>query len=298
MVHAVSIKGLDKFRNKLPILSGKRIAILPIYAILMFIVAFAVYITFDSLPDTLAASGMNSILLSFFPLLGVILMEAAGFSLVWQLWYWRDHLKAKYGPTSYQRVFLIGFAGIIWILTIAINQYIPYYSLAKSFWASSPLQVFATPLETYLVIASTLILYIKDAIAVILFIIGLLMCTRAVQVFGFDYMTVVYLYFPEESQIQKNEIYSALRHPAYAGALLICLGGTLFTFTLLSFAAYLIFLSAFYLHIHFIEEKELIQRFGDSYVDYRMKVPAFFASPKKISTLLRFVFKRDYLNRE
>jgi hypothetical protein len=27
------------------------------------------------------------------------------------------------------------------------------------------------------------------------------MCTRAIQVFGFDYMVVLYLYFPEESKI-------------------------------------------------------------------------------------------------
>ena len=286
------IKGFNKFREKIPALSGKKIAILPIYAICMITIAFTVYVTFDSLPAVLTASGTNEIVLSFLPILGVIIIEISGFLLVWQVWLWRDHLKAKYGPTSYQRVFLVGFAGILWIITIAANQYIPYYSFAKGFWTSSPLQALATPLETFLGTASLIVFYIKDALAVILFILGLLTCTRAVQTFGFDYMFVVYLYFPEESQIQENEIYSALRHPVYAGGLLIALGGAFLTFTLFSFATYVILLIGFYLHVHLVEEKELIQRFGDSYREYRKKVPAFFVSPRNIGTFLRFLFKK------
>jgi protein-S-isoprenylcysteine O-methyltransferase Ste14 len=287
------IKGVDKFREKLPALSGKKIAVLPIYAICMITIAFAVYVTFDSLPTILTASGINEVILAFFPLFGVVIMEGTGFLLVWQLWFLRDHLKAKYGPTSYQRVFPIGFAGIILVITIAFNQYIPYYWFSQSFWVSSPLQVLATPLETFLGTAGPIVFCIKDALAVILFITGLLTCTRAIQTFGFDYMVVLYLYFPEESKIQENEIYSTLRHPAYAGVLLTALGGAFLTFTLLSFAAYVILLIGFYLHIYLVEEKELIQRFGDSYREYQMKVPAFFVSPRKIRAFLRFLFKKE-----
>jgi hypothetical protein len=60
----VLIKGFDKFREKLPALSGKKIAILPFYAICMITIAFAVYVTFDSLPAVLTASGISEILLS------------------------------------------------------------------------------------------------------------------------------------------------------------------------------------------------------------------------------------------
>jgi len=43
------------------------------------------------------------------------------------------------------------------------------------------------------------------------------MLARAISVFGIDYMAVVYLYFPEESEVIENETYSVLRHPTYAG---------------------------------------------------------------------------------
>jgi protein-S-isoprenylcysteine O-methyltransferase Ste14 len=297
-VDAVVIKGFEKFREKMPALSGKKIVILPIYAICMATLAFVIYLTFDSLPSTLVSWGANEVLLSFFPLIGVAIVEIAGFFLVWQMWFWRDKLKTKYGPKSYQRLFLIGFGGIILVLTVAINQYIPFYSFATNFWSTSPMRILATPLETFLGIASQTVFYIKTGVAAIILLIGLLMCNRAIQTFGFDYMVVLYLFFPEESKIQKNEIYSALRHPTYAGAVLICLGGAFLTFTILSFTAYLIFLAGFYIHIHFIEEKELIQRFGDSYINYRKKVPALFVKPRNMRTFLRFLFERSSNNRQ
>ncbi|NPV51314.1 MAG: hypothetical protein HPY60_08990 [Candidatus Methanofastidiosum sp.] len=289
----VIIKGFVKFREKLPILSGKRIAVIPLYIIFISIITFLIYTIFDTLPELLMTSGTSMILLSFFPLFGVLLLEITGLFLVWQMWLWRNSLKERYGPTSYQRIVFSGFAGIIMVISIAFNQYIPYYSYAPTFWASSPLQSLATSLEGFFGGVGSVIFYVTEILAVILLIIGLMMCARAIQVFGVDYMAVVYLYFPEESRIQENEIYSVLRHPAYASMLIIALGGTFHTFTILSFLSFLTFLLGFYVHIYLVEEKELIQRFGDSYKSYQKKVPAFFIKPKDINIFLRFLLMRD-----
>jgi hypothetical protein len=124
------IKGFDRFREKMPALSANKIIILPIYMVCMASKAFLMYVTFDSFPNSLATSGIIGDLLSFLPLFGVIIIGTAGFMLVWQMWLWKDQLKKKYGPTSYQQIFLIGFGGVTWILTVAINQFIPYYSFA------------------------------------------------------------------------------------------------------------------------------------------------------------------------
>jgi protein-S-isoprenylcysteine O-methyltransferase Ste14 len=280
------LKGLDKFRQKLPGFSGKRIAILPIFMILMVAVAFFAFVFFDSLPSAFPSSDAFA---AFYPLIGAILVMSLGFLLVWQMWLWRKRLKAKYGLTSYQHIFLVGFGGITWILTVAVSQLIPFYQFAPAYWANSPLRLLSTPLETFLGNAALLIFVIRIGIAVILLLTGLLMAIRAVQVFGIDYMVVLYLYFPEESKIQENEIYSVLRHPTYAGALLIGLGGTFFVFSPLSFVTFALFLGAFYIHIHFVEERELIQRFGNSYRDYRKRVPAFFINPREIRPFIRFL---------
>jgi protein-S-isoprenylcysteine O-methyltransferase Ste14 len=256
-------------------------------------IAFFTYITFDSLPTS---ANSSAVIAALYPLFGVLLAVGIGFVMVWQMWFWRKRLKLKYGQTSYQHIFLVGFGGVIWILTVAVNQFIPYYLFAPTFWANSPLKLLATPIEAFLGVVAPVILIIRYAIAVILFLTGLMMAIRAIQIFGIDYMVVLYLYFPEESKIQKNEIYSALRHPTYAGALIIGLGGTFFVFTGFSFLAFLIFIAAFYIHIHFIEEKELIARFGNAYIDYRKKVPAFFVNPTKLRPLLRFLTKQNENN--
>ena len=46
------------------------------------------------------------------------------------------------------------------------------------------------------------------------------------------------------------------------------------------------------IHIRAVEEKELIERFGDSYIEYRKKVPALFVRPKKIGVYLKFLAGR------
>lgn len=288
----MTIKGLDNFRRKIPWFSGKKIAILPFFSVCMLTLAFVLYFVFDSLPSILASLSEYNLFLAFCPLIGVLIVEIVGFSLVWQMWFRRDSLKAKYGATSYQRIFLVGFGGITWILSISIKQFFPFYSSAQGFWATSLMKVLATPLDTFFGSYGFVIVFSKFLVAMILLAIGLLMAVRAVQVFGIDYMVVLYLYFPEESQPQQNEIYSVLRHPAYSSALIVCLSGAFFTFTIFSFITYILLFAGFYLHIHFVEEKELIQRFGDSYKTYRRRIPAFFVYPKDLKTLFHFLLKK------
>lgn len=81
-------------------------------------------------------------------------------------------LMVKYGKRAYQHVFLFGFGGIVWILILAINQYIPFYMFAPTFWATSPLQILATPLETFFGAATTIVFFLKEALAAILLAAG------------------------------------------------------------------------------------------------------------------------------
>jgi protein-S-isoprenylcysteine O-methyltransferase Ste14 len=286
------LKGFDKFRAKLPMFRGFRIILLIIFLLFMVFSALAILQLFDRLPGILLSIGFNEIFLSLFPLFGFLFVEFIGFILVYQMWYWRDYLKAKYGITSYQKIFLIGFGGIIWVLTIAFTQFNAFYKLSLSFWDISPLKILATPLDAMLgFFVAPALFYTKSIFGIMLLIIGFLMVIRSLQVFGFDYLTVVYLYFPEESEIKESEIYSILRHPVYAAAIVISLGGAIFNLTIFSFVFFACFLAGFYIHIYFVEERELIDRFGDSYVEYRKNVPAFFINPRNLRKFLKFLLK-------
>jgi protein-S-isoprenylcysteine O-methyltransferase Ste14 len=289
----MEIKGIEKLREKVPILSGKKIFLLPLYALTISSLSILVMIKFDSIPSMAKSSGINPILLSFFPLIGELIVCTVGFVLAFQMWFWKDWLKRKYGQFSYLHIFFVGFAGISCVLSLSINLFIHYWSFSSFFWISSPLKFLIIPPEVYFYASGTLISWAKIALSVFFSGLGITMIIRSLQTFGLDYMAVIYLYFPEESKIQNHKIYSVLRHPAYTGVLLIGLGGMFSTLTLYSVIFYLVFLVGFYIHIHFVEEKELLVRFGPSYQEYMKKVPAFFVKPNKLGVFLGFLLGRS-----
>ena len=210
---------------------------------------------FDLLPTLIPSEGMLGYLSILFPILGVIFMGSLAIFLIYQMWYHRDSLKAKYGPLSYQRVFLAGFGGVVVIFSIVIHNFIPFYLWDLSFWSQFPFGVFITPLTSYITPIALPLEYIRLFLGGFICVLGVVMIFRAIETFGIDYMTVVYLYFPEESELKDQKIYSILRHPTYSGALFLCFGGMVIQFTLYSIVFFLILYTGMYIHIHFVEEK-------------------------------------------
>ncbi|MFX1312405.1 MAG: methyltransferase family protein [Promethearchaeota archaeon] len=289
----MKLKGIDKFREKIPKFSGKKIIILLIYCILVFMLSLIIQIYFDLFPTMILVEGALGFFIIVFPVLGVTLMGSIAIFLVYQMWYHRDRLKAKYGQLSYQKVFLVGFGGVIIIFSILINNLIPFYQWDLNFWSQFPFSIFITPLTSYFTPISLLLGYIRFFLGGFVCILGFMMIFRAIETFGIDYMTVVYLYFPEESELQDHKIYSVLRHPTYSGIILICFGGMIIQLTLYSIMFFLILYIGMYIHIHFVEEKELINRFGDSYKEYKKKIPAFFVHIKNWNLFLKFILGRE-----
>ena len=66
----MKMKGIEKFREKVPILSGKKIFLLPLYALSLLSLCILVMIRFDSIPSMAKFSDINPFLLSLFPLIG------------------------------------------------------------------------------------------------------------------------------------------------------------------------------------------------------------------------------------
>ncbi|MFX1407408.1 MAG: methyltransferase family protein [Promethearchaeota archaeon] len=289
----MKLKGIDKFREKLPIFSGKKIIILPIYCFLVFSFSLIIQLYFDLIPSIIPVNGALGYFIIIFPVLGVILMGSVGFFLVYQMWYNRDRLKAKYGQLSYQRIFFVGFGGVVIIFSIVINNLIPFYKLDLTFWSQFPFSIFTTPLTSYFTLISPFLREIRFFLGVFFCILGIITMVRAVETFGFDYMAVIYLYFPEESELEDHKIYSILRHPVYSGIILLCLGGMIIQLTPYSIIFFLILYFGMYIHIHFVEDKELTNRFGDSYKEYRKTVPAFFVRLKNWGQFFKFILGKE-----
>lgn len=283
-------KGFDKFREKTPSLRGVRIIIVPIFIYLVALGTSYVLTSFYSYPQKLNQGSI--FFASLFPLFGVLLVELIGFLLFSQLWMWRDKFKSKYGLTSYQRIFFVGISGITIIISLAFNLFTPIQNYSPVFWQNSDVSFLVKPF--YILFGGGL----KDSIHILLIIfglghliLGLSLSIRSIITFGVDYTTAIYIYFPEESVVQENRIYSVLRHPMYAGAVFAAFGGFVYNLTIYSFIFFLMYIIGFYIHIHFVEEPELISRFGESYENYRKSVPLFFINPIDLPKLLKFIIK-------
>jgi protein-S-isoprenylcysteine O-methyltransferase Ste14 len=73
-------------------------------------------------------------------------------------------------------------------------------------------------------------------------------------------------------QVISTGVFSRVRHPMYLGVILFYLGLFFTTLSLLSLV-FLVVIFLFYDHIASFEEKQLEQKFGKEYIDYKEKTP-------------------------
>jgi protein-S-isoprenylcysteine O-methyltransferase Ste14 len=78
-----------------------------------------------------------------------------------------------------------------------------------------------------------------------------------------------------EPHVITTGVFSYVRHPIYLGAILMYLGMILSTFSLISAALWIVII-VFYRFISGYEEKLMVQKYGDSYIEYQSRVPMLF----------------------
>ena len=74
----------------------------------------------------------------------------------------------------------------------------------------------------------------------------------------------------------------------YLAGILFGIAGLFFRFSVYSIFTCLAIFLVFRLQI-WREEKELVERFGEGFIEYRKNVPALLVRPSKISAFLRFL---------
>lgn len=80
-----------------------------------------------------------------------------------------------------------------------------------------------------------------------------------------------------------------LRHPVYAGVLRVIIGLALLNGNANSIAFIFFAPLGLFSWVHLVEEKELLERFGDSYADYRKRVPAFWPRVRGLGKFFSFL---------
>jgi protein-S-isoprenylcysteine O-methyltransferase Ste14 len=126
--------------------------------------------------------------------------------------------------------------------------------------------------------------------AAYLLVTGVVLWLRAVFVFGIDNLSLMYVYYPAESRLVSSNVYSVLRHPIYSAVLRLIFALVLWNGSAFALFAGVMAPLSMFVWVRLIEERELIERLGDGYRDYRRRVPAFFNfDPRTWVTLWGFL---------
>ena len=252
----MKFKGMDTLAKHVPELNsaGGR-ARIALYALFLFALVTAYFIITDNIPTWSIDSQIIIIGLGF---------------LVMRLFFSRKQAyQEKYKELAYRNAFAhYGIPGLALIMAaIAHAGYMNGPILPQGWW--------------------TIIFF---ALGWFMLCIGAILWIRSVFIFGADNLALLYVYHPEESHISDSSIYGILRHPVYAGVLRVGIGLALLNSNANAIAFALLMPLGFIGWIRLVEEKELIERFGQSYLDYRKRIPAFWPRLRDIGKFLVFIF--------
>ncbi len=185
---------------------------------------------------------------------GQAMIVMIGFFWTGQYFWRRKEYKTQWGDDAYRRAF-----------TRHIVPGLPFIfaALAHTAYMAGD----RAPLGGFTPIVSIIALY--------LIVTGFVTWARAGKFFGADNALMLYVYFPAESRKVESSLYSLIRHPMYSGAMRVGLALGLWRGTTGSIIFGLFIPLGLWCWITFVEEPELLERFGAGYADYRKRVPAF-----------------------
>ncbi|MHA1137452.1 MAG: methyltransferase family protein [Candidatus Thorarchaeota archaeon] len=284
----MKLKGIEKLREKTPGYPGKKIALLPLRGLVAAILAYCFLIFIDILPRLFPEIALLVMLEPVLPIIGSLFIGSLAVWLIAIIWTRRNRMKKEYGNLAYQKMIPKGVMGVMIVPSVIFHALTPIHLLPPGLPVNDLTTQFSQSLLPFLGITGELDFWIRFFLFGFFSIVGLLVIRSSVMTFGIDYMTVVYLYFPEESEIQEHEIYSIVRHPAYMAGVILGGAAMFFGFSIYSMLFALIVYLIFKVHIR-REEGELIERFGDGYAEYRKRVPALYVHPRNLKSFIKFL---------
>ena len=282
------IKGMEKLREKLPGYPRRKLGLIGTLMFFTLVAGFVFQLFLDIAPRLFPDTPILVQLEPAMPIIAGIIIASMSLTLINSLWRNKESMKAKHGDLAYQKMLPRGLAGVFLMMSIIAHA----MQSVRSLPPRPPVNDLTTELSSsfFLLIGVPveIELPVRIGFATILLILGLATMIRAVLTFGIDYASLVYLYFPEESEIQEHAIYSVIRHPMYFGVVLF--GAAAFAFRLSVYSSLLFILLYVFIRIQiYAEETELIERFGNGYKEYMSKVPGLHVMPRNFRTYIRFL---------
>ncbi len=284
------MKGLDQLRTKLPDYQGRKIRLFAVIAFIVFVTSLMFQLVLDSLPRIFRSIGILQMIAPLTPILGTLIIISIGFSVVRKFWRVRDKYLSKSGKKAYQKAFKFVAIGIPMLFSVIVHSFIPNDLIATYGIDDTLSHYLGIPISGLIMGFPFYFLYIRLVLSILFVGLGLIVIFKTLSFFGIDNMAMLYVFYPEESTLQNHAIYSILRHPTYHGLMLISIGSIFFRFSIYSVIYFLIFLVGINIHLKYVEEKELMERYEGAYKKYSETVPAFFVKLKDVKKYFSILF--------
>ncbi|NVM36244.1 MAG: isoprenylcysteine carboxylmethyltransferase family protein [Candidatus Lokiarchaeota archaeon] len=284
------MKGSEKLREKLPDYQGKSLFKFMIVAFITFLSSIIFQLLMDSISRIFSNVSILQILEPLTPIFGSLIIVTIGFLLIYSFWRSREKYLRNYGELAYQKAFKFVVTAVPMVISVMVHSFFPSDFIVSYENSNNLSWYFGTSIYDIFFNSSIAFLFVRLSLFFIFFGLGLAVVSRALHTFGIDYMALVYVYYPKESTLQNHEIYSILRHPTYHALMILFIGGIFLRSSIYSIIYFFIFLIGINLHLKFVEEKELIKRFGEGYKKYKKNVPALFVRFRDLKKYLSFIF--------
>jgi protein-S-isoprenylcysteine O-methyltransferase Ste14 len=289
----IKLKGVDKFLTKIPDYRGKHLFRIPIILALSFIIPLGTMLLLDISPRLFPSIPFLAGLEPFMPIISTILFQIISILLIRCVWTKKNSFLKQDYERAYQKSFIYIITGIPFFVSSMLHGFMPLDVIPPKPTGGTITWFMANPFTTLLNIQYAALDYTRIIIGFIILILGIGTALRSFFTFGLDYMSIMYVYYPEESEVQHHAIYSILRHPTYHGLIIMSFSSVIFRFSFYSIIICLLFILGMNIHIKWTEDKELIERFGTSYKEYMKTTHPLFYPPKYIKKYFLFLFGKD-----
>ncbi len=287
----MKIKGLDNVRRRLPDHPGHRLLVFPATALSCGVLALLLMFWLETAARVSTGVQVLATLEPLMPVVGPLVVEAIGLLLVVSALTGRERLVREYGRRrAYPRALMRGATGVALMMSVLANGLLPVSALPPGPPVNGLTTLFST---SFLVLlgAPAWEVYLRAVAGGIHILLAVLTAWAGFRTIGIDYVVVLYVYYPEDAEVQQHRIYSVLRHPIY------------YTVKLFARGIFLLYLSVYglatcaiaYVGIRLLiraEERELLERFGDDYRAYMERVPQFSVPLRRLKDYLLFITGR------
>ncbi len=132
-------------------------------------------------------------------------------------------------------------------------------------------------------------LFARLFIAAYLLITGITLHIKARKIFGLDNLFMYYVYHPNESNMVESIIHKIIRHPVYSAMNRIAWAGAFYNGHWIAFVLALLFTLNQLLWLSIYEEPELVERFGEGYLQFKKETPALYPKIFRYSDFVKFL---------